>query len=155
MKKWMAYGMLILMVLVFNNFTQAKETIYKIKFFGVSEPLNYTVYPPFTAKGKLTVDETTGKGTFTMKTEYGDTWTGEAFVGVDKKVFGVATFYLGKAAESEGEEEIKGWAVFRGTPKVGGKRFVGPFYAGTPNRLGPAPGGFVYTSGTIKLRKKS
>lgn len=155
MKKWMAYGILILMVLAFNNKTLAKTTVYKIIFKGVSEPLNYTVYPPFTAAGRLTVDETTGQGTFKMKTEYGDIWTGDAYVGVDQKVFGVATFSLSTAAASEGEEQIKGWAVFRGVIKTGGKRFVGPFYAGTPNRLGPSPGGFVYTSGTIILRKKS
>ena len=154
MKKWITFVMLILMVAAFNNYAQAKESVYKIKFFGVSERLTYVVLPPFTATGRLTVDETTGKGIFKMKTEYGDIWTGEAFVGIDEKIFGVATFYFGTAAASESAEQIKGWAVFRGVIKSGGKRFVGPFYAGTPNRLGPAPDGFVYTSGKIILRKK-
>lgn len=155
MKKWMVSSLMILVVLVFNNSVFAKNTIYKITFTGVSERLTYLVLPPFKATGKLIIDETTGKGTFKMRTEYGDIWTGEAVVGIDEKVFGVATFYFGTASALEVDEQIKGWAVFRGTIKGGGARFVGPFYAGTPNRLGPAPGGFVYTSGTIKARKKS
>ena len=33
---------------------------------------------------------------------------------------------------------------------VGMTKFSGKFTASVPNRLGPAPGGFVYTTGSMK-----
>jgi len=98
----------------------------------------------FTGQGTLTVDENTGQFTLTMALSNGLTLNGTGVMGAGRNVFGTFTFDM---AGSQGSGVINGRANQDRT------RFNGKFTVGSPNRLGPAPNGFVFSTGNIAARR--
>jgi hypothetical protein len=96
----------------------------------------------FTATGNMWWEQTSGAVYFNVTSSAGPTFTGTGTManGV-KGAFATTTFDMGTSG---------GTAVFLGKFSKDLSTFSGKFTAGSPDRLGPAPGGFVYTSGSVK-----
>jgi hypothetical protein len=96
----------------------------------------------FTAQGNMWWEESTGAVAFNVVSSAGPTFTGSGTManGV-KGAFATTTFDM---------DTTSGTAIFLGKFSKGLTTFSGKFTAGSPDRLGPAPGGFVYTSGSVK-----
>ena len=97
----------------------------------------------FTGKGTMTVNETTGKFTYSLKLSNGLTFAGSGELARTTK----NQVYAKSTTMSGG---IEGVVIFTGKMAAGDKKFkAGKMYAAVPNRLGAPPAGFVYS--TAKL----
>jgi hypothetical protein len=118
---------------------------YDVTLKGTSNTLDGQKFP-FTATGVMTWDQTTGAVTFTATTSVGVTFTGAGILARGAKAsYALTTFDSGF---------VTGSAVFLGKFSTDGAQFSGKFQAGSPNRLGQPPGGFVYTTGSIKALRR-
>jgi hypothetical protein len=118
---------------------------YNVTVKGTSTTLNGQKFR-FTGEGTMTVDDKTGAATFNIALNNGTTIDGAGTAGAGtKNVF--ANIEIDQTGGAEGV------GIIAGKLKNAGARFQGKFTVGIPNRLGPAPGGFVYTTGTIKATR--
>jgi len=154
MKRWVLSGFLsflFLFALVSSCFADERVTelvsgvLYNVTLKGTSKTLTGGKFP-FTATGTMTWDSVTGQMSFNVTTSVAVNFTGTGILANGPKgCFGLTTLDSGSA---EGE------AVFSGKFSKDNTKFSGKFYAGSPNRIGPAPGGFVFTSGTVKATQQ-
>jgi hypothetical protein len=118
---------------------RAATHTYHVTMKGVSSTLSGQKFS-FTAAGSMTIDDVTGDLNFTANVSNGTTLNGTGVAGVGKNVFGNIAFNQNGAS---------GIGVIAGKASPDRKKFSGKFNVGIPNRLGPSPGGFVNSTGTI------
>jgi|GEM_PF-2863434 len=149
MRYWMAAGLLSCLVLGWGAAPAEAEpkgqVIYDITLKGTSNTLDGQKFP-FTATGSMSWDEATGAVSFTAATSAGVPFTGDGTLARGAKSSYASTSFNCGA--------ILGNAIFAGKFSSDKKQFSGKFQAGSPNRLGPAPGGFVFTSGSVKALRR-
>ena len=112
---------------------------YRVSMKGTSTTLSGQKFK-FTGTGTMSVDETTGQLTFNASLSNGTTISGTGVAGVGKNLFGNITFTQNGAS---------GIGLITGKASADRRSFSGKFTVGIPDRLGPAPGGFVSSAGTI------
>jgi len=123
----------------------AVEVNYDFTLTGVSKTVTGESFN-FTATGTMTWDDVSGNLSFQVTTSAGVSFTGEGILAAGSKgSFALTSFDSGFAS---------GEAVFSGKFSKKNSKFNGKFYAASPDRLGPAPGGFVFTTGTVKATEK-
>ena len=119
---------------------KAAVTNYAVTIKGTSSTLAGQKFK-FTATGTMTWDNVSGSNIFTVSTSAGLVFDGVGTMGNGKKAFAAVQFGTGGT---------NGCAVFSGKFDKTMSKFNGKFYASVPNRLGPAPSGFVFTTGSMK-----
>ena len=125
-----------------QNLEQEKAAVtYDVTMKGLTKSLNGSKFH-FTTTGTMTWDETSGNVSFNVVTS-----SGVAFEGAGIMAAGIRESY---AATTFNSASATGQAVFTGRFSKDKSKFTGKFQAASPNRLGPAPGGFVFTTGTVK-----
>lgn len=101
---------------------------------------------PFTGTGTLTVDDVTGAFAYEIDLSNGLTFSGSGLAAVSTK----GDLFATSTTESDG---IEGVLIFTGKLKKNGAKITaGKLTVAVPNRLGPAPAGFVLS--TAKLTGK-
>ncbi len=144
MKRMVLTGMLSLFILFCGGNTWAADIDYDFTLTGVSKT------PPgqsfnFTATGIMRWNDVSGEVGFEVTTSAGVSFSGEGILAAGPAgSFALTSFDSGSAS---------GQAVFSGKFSKENSKFNGKFYAASPDRLGPAPGGFVFTTGTVKATK--
>ena len=119
------------------------QLVFDVMMSGTSTDLTGQMYP-FTGTGTATVDIQTGALSLTLTTDAGVTFTGTGTLGVG--VTGIAF-----ASGTFNTSFSSGVAVFSGNIDPATGNLAGQLVAGSPNRLGPAPFGFAYTTATVLL----
>lgn len=118
----------------------AATLTYSVTLKGTTRTLDGQKFK-YTGNGTLTVDDQTGEVTFTANLSNGTTLEGTGIAGASAKVFFAnIDFTQGPAT---------GVGLLDGKIKREGAKITAKFNVGIPNRLGPAPGGFVYTTGNL------
>lgn len=146
MKQRALTGVLSLFILLFcAGNVLAAEIKYDFTLTGVSKTISGQSFN-FTATGTMTWNDVSGHLSFEVTTSAGVSFAGEGILAAGSAgSFALTTFDSGFAS---------GEAVFSGKFSKGNSKFSGKFYAASPDRLGPAPGGFVFTSGTVKATQQ-
>lgn len=111
---------------------------YRVSMKGTSATLSGQKFP-FTSSGTVSIDDTTGQLTFNANLSNGTTINGTGVAGVGKNLFGNISFTQSGAS---------GIGLITGKASADRRSFAGKFTGGIPDRLGPAPGGFVSSAGT-------
>jgi hypothetical protein len=134
---WLAMGLLSVGLVLPAS---AASITYSVSLKGTTRTLGGQKFQ-FTGTGTMTVDDQTGDLTFTANLSNGTTLQGTGIAGASPKVFFAnINFTQGPA---------NGIGLIDGKIKREGAKITGKFNVGTPDRLGPAPGGFVYSTGRI------
>lgn len=118
----------------------AENVTYSLSIKGTSRTLAGQEFK-FTGTGTMTVDDQTGAVTFNANLSNGTSLQGNGTAGANPKIF------FAKIDFTQGP--ATGVALIDGKVKRQGAKITGKFNVGIPDRLGPAPGGFVYTTGTL------
>ena len=153
MKALMKAGRLILLGFVLavavqgSAKAQGTTTNYTFTMKGVSTTLAHQNFN-FTASGTMTWNATTGAATFHVATSAGAAFEGAGTLAYSAKGSYAATTFDSPASGATG------LAVFSGAFNKDRSKFIGTFQAASPNRLGPAPGGFVFTTGNVTAALK-
>lgn len=127
----------------------AVETEYSVRLTRGASKTVFGQTFRFTGNGTLTVDTDTGIFTYSIALSNGLTFegTGQVAQTVKNEVFGTGT------TTSAGG--IAGNVILTGKLKRKGAKFAaGKLYAAIPNRLGPAPDGFVYTTARLSGKRQ-
>jgi hypothetical protein len=115
---------------------------YTATLAGVSETFDGHHFP-FKGTGTMTIDDVAGTVSYSFDLNNGLTFsgTGQAAVTPKGRVFGLVNSSSGG---------INGTAIVVGSTPKSRKTFTVKITAAIPNRLGPAPGGFVISKMTAK-----
>ena len=113
---------------------------------GVSETFNGEKFP-YTGTGTMTFDDVAGtvNYSFTLSNTLTFEGTGTAALTPKGRIFGVVNTNSGG---------INGSAIIEGKAAKDGSKFAAKIVAAIPNRLGPAPGGFVLSKIKVKGTKQ-
>ncbi len=122
---------------------RAQVINFDMNMDGLSTTLAGEMFP-FTATGTGTLDPMTGQFSFNVTTSAGVTFTGDGIMGIGPTGLAFATTTLQSL-----DPVSTGTAVIDGQINVDTLELAGNIVAGIPDRLGPAPFGFVRTTGTF------
>ena len=126
---------------------QGTNTIYTFTMKGTSTTLANQKFK-FTASGTMTWNSTTGDVAFNVATSANASFEGAGTLAYSPKGSYGGTSFDAPASGATGV------AVFSGAFNKTKTKFTGNFQAASPNRLGPAPGGFVFTTGSVTAALK-
>lgn len=121
------------------NPASAATRSYRASTMGTGTTLSGQKFK-FTGSGTMSIDDTTGQATFNANLSNGTTINGIGLAGVSKNMFANISFTQNGAS---------GIGTIIGKASADRRSFSGKFTVGIPDRLGPAPGGFVSSAGTI------
>lgn len=124
----------------------AEPAVYSVSVYAGRSKTTAGETFEFTGEGTLTVDDVTGDFTYEVALSNGLTFIGSGMAA--ETVNG--DLFAASSTESDG---IEGVLIFTGKLKNNGKRITnGKLTVAIPNRLGPAPDGFVMTTAKLKGR---
>ncbi|TAK00075.1 hypothetical protein EPO44_09960 [bacterium] len=139
--RWIFGALVLISLLGAAAPLRAQVINFDMTMVGVSRPLTGEMFD-FTATGTGTWEPVTGAFNFALVTSVGVPFNGTGTLGfnpITGLAFGTTT------VEGLGS----GVAVIDGAIDPANMSFTGTIVAGIPDRLGPAPFGFVHTTGTV------
>jgi len=124
----------------------AASIVYNCTLVGKSETFTAQHFP-FKGTGTMTIDDVAGTVSYSFQLSNGLTFsgTGQAAITAKGRIFGLVS------ANSPG---VTGTAVVDGSTPKNRKTFTVKITAAIPNRLGPAPQGFVLSKMTAKGKQQ-
>lgn len=126
----------------------AAEVVYDITLKRGRSQTTFGDAFPFTGKGTLTVDDVTGEFEYEIELSNGLTFSGSGVAASTTK----GELFATSTTMSDG---IEGVLIFTGKLKKNGARIkAGKLAVAVPNRLGPPPAGFVYSTAKITGKRQ-
>jgi hypothetical protein len=124
----------------------AASFVYNATLVGKSETFTGQHFP-YKGSGTMTIDDVAGTVSYSFLLTNGLTFagTGQAAITPKGRVFGLVTSSSGG---------INGTAIVEGSTPKNRKTFTVKITAAIPNRLGPAPQGFVLSKITAKGKQQ-